>query len=161
MIYLQIRKIKIQRRRLGISVTDENQRISLTYLLFSIVVTFFICNCYTPMYMLVYYNARVDHEEITFKEYKNLLGVIIHGEPLSYFLVTLNSSVNFILYYSFGSQFKKEFKLLFSFLFNKCKNTSSIQNSSNSQVLSTLSTKWYSIKVWITFESQFIYIYFY
>lgn len=95
LIYLQVRKANRERQRLSRS---EKREIGLATMLLFVVVVFFACNCLALVINIheAFYGAMDD----------DLIVV-------SNLLITLNSSVNFIIYVIFGEKFKRIFLLLF------------------------------------------------
>lgn len=95
LIYLQVRKANRERQRLSRS---EKREIGLATMLLFVVIVFFACNCLALVINIheAFYGATND----------DLIVV-------SNLLVTLNSSVNFIIYVIFGEKFKRIFLLLF------------------------------------------------
>lgn len=95
LIYLQVRKANRERQRLSRS---EKREIGLATMLLFVVIVFFVCNCLALVINIheAFYGATDD----------DLIVV-------SNLLVTLNSSVNFIIYVIFGEKFKRIFLLLF------------------------------------------------
>lgn len=98
LIYKQIRKANRERQRLS---RTEKREIGLATMLLCVVFVFFLCN----VLALVMNILEASYEIIDDYSIK-----------LSNLLVTINSSVNFIIYVIFGEKFKRIFLLLF------CKN---------------------------------------
>lgn len=95
MIYNQVRKANKERQRLS---RTEKREIGLATMLLCVVIVFFLFNV-----LALYINIK----EAFFDVYQ--VDVI----SVSNLLVTLNSSVNFIIYVIFGEKFKRIFLLLF------------------------------------------------
>lgn len=95
LIYNQVRKANKERQRLS---RTEKREIGLATMLMCVVIVFFLFNL-----LALYINIM----EAFYKRIEEDLIVI------SNLLVTLNSSVNFIIYVIFGEKFKRIFLLLF------------------------------------------------
>lgn len=95
LIYRQVRKANKERQRLS---RTEKREIGLATMLMCVVIVFFLFNL-----LALYINIM----EAFYKTIEDDLIVI------SNLLVTLNSSVNFIIYVIFGEKFKRIFLLLF------------------------------------------------
>lgn len=95
MIYRQVRKANRERQRLS---RTEKREIGLATMLFCVVIVFLGCN----ILALLVSSIEAFTQEIydPFVKTSNLL-------------VTINSSVNFIIYVTFGEKFKRIFLLLF------------------------------------------------
>lgn len=95
-IYRQIRRANKERQRLS---RIQKREIGLATMLFCVVVVFFICNL-PPLVINIIetFGLGVD------------LSVLIN---ISNLMVTINSSVNFIIYVIFGEKFKRLFLVLF------------------------------------------------
>lgn len=95
MIYRQVLKANRERQRLS---RTEKREIGLATMLFCVVIVFICCNI-----LAIFINIM----EAFFEQiYDRLV-------KLSNLLVTINSSVNFIIYVIFGEKFKRIFLLLF------------------------------------------------
>lgn len=95
LIYNQVRKANKERQRLS---RTEKREIGLATMLMCVVIVFFLFNL-----LALYVNIR----EAFYEDIQEDLIV------LSNLLVTLNSSVNFVIYVIFGEKFKRIFLLLF------------------------------------------------
>lgn len=95
LIYLQVRKANRERQRLSRS---EKREIGLATMLLFVVIVFFVCNLLALVINI--------HEAFYGTTNDNLI-------VISNLMVTLNSSVNFIIYVIFGEKFKRIFLLLF------------------------------------------------
>jgi hypothetical protein len=95
MIYKQVRKANRERQRLS---RTEKREIGLATMLFCVVIVFFLCNILALVTNILeaFYSIIDDYLVKT-----------------SNLLVTINSSVNFIIYVIFGEKFKRIFLLLF------------------------------------------------
>lgn len=98
MIYGQVRKANRERQRLSRS---EKREIGLATMLICVVIVFLLCNLPAMVINIM---------EAVYSEINDYL------VKTSNLLVTINSSVNFIIYVIFGEKFKRIFLLLF------CKN---------------------------------------
>jgi hypothetical protein len=95
MIYKQVRKANAERQRLS---RTEKREIGLATMLFCVVIVFLLCNVL----------ALVNNILESF--YDQILDTLV---KISNLLVTINSSVNFIIYVIFGEKFKRIFLMLF------------------------------------------------
>lgn len=95
MIYRQVRKANRERQRLS---RTEKREIGLATMLFCVVIVFICCNILALLINII--------EAFSGDIYDRLV-------KLSNLLVTINSSVNFIIYVIFGEKFKRIFLLLF------------------------------------------------
>jgi 7 transmembrane receptor (rhodopsin family) len=95
MIYRQVRKANRERQKLS---RTEKREIGLATMLFCVVIVFMCCNI---LALIINFIESVSREINT------------HLVKLSNLLVTINSSVNFIIYVIFGEKFKRIFLLLF------------------------------------------------
>jgi 7 transmembrane receptor (rhodopsin family) len=95
MIYRQVRKANRERQRLS---RTEKREIGLATMLFCVVIVFICCNI-----LAIFVNIM---EAFFDQIYDRLV-------KTSNLLVTINSSVNFIIYVIFGEKFKRIFLLLF------------------------------------------------
>jgi hypothetical protein len=95
MIYRQVRRANRERQRLS---RTEKREIGLATMLFCVVIVFLCCNIL----------ALVLNIAEAFYDYINE-----HIVKTSNLLVTINSSVNFIIYVIFGEKFRRIFLLLF------------------------------------------------
>lgn len=95
MIYRQVRKANRERQRLS---RTEKREIGLATMLFCVVIVFICCNILALLINII--------EAFSGKIYDRLV-------KTSNLLVTINSSVNFIIYVIFGEKFKRIFLLLF------------------------------------------------
>jgi hypothetical protein len=95
MIYRQVRKANRERQRLS---RTEKREIGLATMLFCVVIVFLCCNILALLISSI--------EAFTQEIYDPLV-------KTSNLLVTINSSVNFIIYVTFGEKFKRIFLLLF------------------------------------------------
>lgn len=95
MIYQQVRKANRERQRLSRS---EKREIGLATMLICVVVVFLLCN------LLAMVNNIME------AVYSKINDYLVKTSNL---LVTINSSVNFIIYVIFGEKFKRIFLLLF------------------------------------------------
>lgn len=95
LIYRQVRKANMERQRLS---RTEKREIGLATMLLCVVIVFFLLN------FLALYNNILE----AFYEIINDYMIVI-----SNLLVTINSSVNFIIYVIFGEKFKRIFLMLF------------------------------------------------
>ncbi|KAK9891707.1 hypothetical protein WA026_016505 [Henosepilachna vigintioctopunctata] len=93
---MEIRKANMERQRLS---RLQKREIGLATMLFCVVIVFFICNM-PPMVINIIETFGLNYD----------LSVIINTSNL---LVTINSSVNFIIYVIFGEKFKRLFLVLF------------------------------------------------
>lgn len=89
MIYRQVRKANRERQRLS---RTEKREIGLATMLFCVVIVFICCNILALLINII--------EAFTGKIYDRLV-------KTSNLLVTINSSVNFIIYVIFGEKFKR------------------------------------------------------
>lgn len=91
MIYRQIRKANKERLRISRS---EKREISLAMMLICVVIVFLVCNILALVLNMLeaFYNITLDNVN-----------------QISNLLVTINSSVNFIIYVIFGEKFKRIF----------------------------------------------------
>ncbi|XP_063708195.1 FMRFamide receptor [Culicoides brevitarsis] len=91
MIYRQIRKANKERLRISRS---EKREISLAMMLICVVIVFLVCNILALVLNMIeaFYNITLDNVN-----------------QISNLLVTINSSVNFIIYVIFGDKFKRIF----------------------------------------------------
>ncbi|XP_044757037.1 FMRFamide receptor [Coccinella septempunctata] len=96
MIYRQIRRANRERQRLS---RLQKREIGLATMLFCVVAVFFICNL-PPMVINIIETFGLEYD----------LSMLIN---ISNLLVTINSSVNFIIYVIFGEKFKRLFLVLF------------------------------------------------
>lgn len=95
MIYQQVRKANLERQRLS---RTEKREIGLATMLFCVVIVFLICNVLALVTNIL----------------EAFYGIIEeHLVKVSNLLVTINSSINFIIYVIFGEKFKRIFLLLF------------------------------------------------
>lgn len=95
MIYRQVRKANRERQRLS---RTEKREIGLATMLFCVVIVFLCCNVLALLINII--------EAFSGKIYDRLV-------KTSNLFVTINSSVNFIIYVTFGEKFKRIFLLLF------------------------------------------------
>lgn len=95
MIYRQVRKANRERQRLS---RTEKREIGLATMLFCVVIVFLCCNILALVINII--------EAFTSQIYDRVV-------KTSNLLVTINSSVNFIIYVIFGEKFKRIFLLLF------------------------------------------------
>lgn len=95
MIYQQVRKANRERQRLS---RTEKREIGLATMLFCVVIVFICCNILALLINII--------EAFDGHIYDRLV-------KTSNLLVTINSSVNFIIYVIFGEKFKRIFLLLF------------------------------------------------
>jgi hypothetical protein len=95
MIYRQVRKANRERQKLS---RTEKREIGLATMLFCVVIVFICCNILALLINVI--------EAFTGEIYDRLV-------KTSNLLVTINSSVNFIIYVTFGEKFKRIFLLLF------------------------------------------------
>lgn len=95
MIYRQVRKANRERQRLS---RTEKREIGLATMLFCVVIVFICCNILALLINII--------EAFSGKIYDRLV-------KTSNLFVTINSSVNFIIYVIFGEKFKRIFLLLF------------------------------------------------
>lgn len=95
MIYRQVRKANRERQRLS---RTEKREIGLATMLFCVVIVFLCCNIVALLINII--------EALQQQIYDRLV-------KTSNLLVTINSSVNFIIYVTFGEKFKRIFLLLF------------------------------------------------
>ena len=95
MIYQQVRKANRERQRLS---RTEKREIGLATMLIIIVIIFFICNVLALITNILEAFYGIIKDELV---------------KTSNLLVTINSSVNFIIYVIFGEKFKRIFLLLF------------------------------------------------
>lgn len=95
MIYRQVRKANRERQRLS---RTEKREIGLATMLFCVVIVFICCNILALLINII--------EAFSGEIYDRLV-------KTSNLLVTINSSVNFIIYVIFGEKFKRIFLLLF------------------------------------------------
>jgi len=95
MIYRQVRRANRERQRLS---RTEKREIGLATMLFCVVIVFLCCNILALVTNILeaFYDLIEDHLV-----------------KISNLLVTINSSVNFIIYVIFGEKFKRIFLLLF------------------------------------------------
>jgi 7 transmembrane receptor (rhodopsin family) len=95
MIYKQVRKANRERQRLS---RTEKREIGLATMLFCVVIVFFLCNILALVTNILeaFYGLIDDYLVKT-----------------SNLLVTINSSVNFIIYVIFGEKFKRIFLMMF------------------------------------------------
>lgn len=91
MIYRQIRKANKERLRISRS---EKREISLAMMLICVVIVFLVCNILALILNMLeaFYNITLDNVN-----------------QISNLLVTINSSVNFVIYVIFGEKFKRIF----------------------------------------------------
>lgn len=94
-IYQQVRKANRERQRLS---RTEKREIGLATMLFCVVIVFLSCNIIALLINVI--------EAFSQQIYDRLV-------KSSNLLVTINSSVNFIIYVTFGEKFKRIFLLLF------------------------------------------------
>ena len=94
LIYNQVRKANLERSRMS---RQEQKEISLATMLLVVVIVFFMCN------VLALVSNILEIMEYQISQVTNL----------SNFLVTVNSSVNFIIYCIFNDKFKRIFCKLF------------------------------------------------
>lgn len=95
MIYQQVRKANRERQRLS---RTEKREIGLATMLFCVVIVFLCCNILALLINII--------EAFSQEIYDRLV-------KTSNLFVTINSSVNFIIYVTFGEKFKRIFLLLF------------------------------------------------
>lgn len=95
MIYSQVRKANRERQRLS---RTEKREIGLATMLFCVVIVFLLCNVL----------ALVNNILESF--YDQISDILVKTSNL---LVTINSSVNFLIYVIFGEKFKRIFLILF------------------------------------------------
>jgi hypothetical protein len=95
MIYRQVRKANRERQRLS---RTEKREIGLATMLFCVVIVFLCCNILALLINII--------EAFSGEIYDFLV-------KTSNLFVTINSSVNFIIYVTFGEKFKRIFLLLF------------------------------------------------
>ncbi|KAL3277875.1 hypothetical protein HHI36_013216 [Cryptolaemus montrouzieri] len=92
----KVRKANMERQRLS---RLQKREIGLATMLLFVVIVFFICNM-PPMVINLIETFGLDYD----------LSIIINTSNL---LVTINSSVNFVIYVIFGEKFKRLFLALF------------------------------------------------
>jgi hypothetical protein len=95
MIYRQVRKANRERQRLS---RTEKREIGLATMLFCVVIVFLSCNILALIINIIEAFSGQIHDFLV---------------KTSNLLVTINSSVNFIIYVTFGEKFKRIFLLLF------------------------------------------------
>jgi hypothetical protein len=95
MIYQQVRKANRERQRLS---RTEKREIGLATMLFCVVIVFLSCNIIALLINIIEAFTGEIHDRLV---------------KMSNLLVTINSSVNFIIYVTFGEKFKRIFLLLF------------------------------------------------
>lgn len=95
MIYQQVRKANRERQRLS---RTEKREIGLATMLFCVVIVFLSCNIIALLINIIEAFTGEIHDRLV---------------KTSNLLVTINSSVNFIIYVTFGEKFKRIFLLLF------------------------------------------------
>ncbi|XP_059616844.1 FMRFamide receptor-like [Phlebotomus argentipes] len=95
LIYAQVRRANRERQRLS---RTEKREIGLATMLICVVIVFFLCN------VLAMINNIMEAFYATTNDY------LVNASNL---LVTINSSVNFIIYVIFGEKFKRIFLTLF------------------------------------------------
>ncbi|XP_022919628.2 FMRFamide receptor [Onthophagus taurus] len=98
-IYIQVRIANRERARLS---RNQKREIGLATMLLCVVIVFFVCNL-LPLVINIIEVFHLDIDEVLF-------GRMI---KTSNFLVTVNSSVNFIIYVTFGEKFKRLFLVLY------------------------------------------------
>ncbi|KAK4881135.1 hypothetical protein RN001_004454 [Aquatica leii] len=98
-IYKQVRKANMERQRLS---RLQRREIGLATMLLFVVLVFFICNL-LPLVNNIIESFHFNMDQTT----------KVHFIKTSNLLVTLNSSVNFIIYVIFGEKFKRLFLRLF------------------------------------------------
>ncbi|CAG9861011.1 unnamed protein product [Phyllotreta striolata] len=97
-IYRQVLRANQERQRLS---RHQKREIGLATMLLGVVVVFFICNLLPLVINIIEcFNVRIPFELDYLLQVSNLL-------------VTINSSVNFIIYVIFGEKFKRLFLILF------------------------------------------------
>ncbi|KAG5679536.1 hypothetical protein PVAND_009096 [Polypedilum vanderplanki] len=95
MIYRQVRKANRERQRLS---RTEKREIGLATMLFCVVIVFLCCNILALLINIIEAFSGQIHDFLV---------------KTSNLFVTVNSSVNFIIYVTFGEKFKRIFLLLF------------------------------------------------
>lgn len=95
MIYRQVRKANRERQRLS---RTEKREIGLATMLFCVVIVFICCNILALLINIIEAFSGIINDRLV---------------KTSNLLVTINSSVNFIIYVIFGEKFKRIFLLLF------------------------------------------------
>jgi len=98
--YLQLRERNDKIKQMTSRSREDKER-SITVMLFAVVMTFLLCQ--TVFYVMAFLEA---YKKCAWESTKFYL------IPMDLFLITTNSSVNFLIYAVFGSRFREELKIV-------------------------------------------------